>query len=1245
MTAFTHQVQAWTAYWRDSLADIEMRSPASMLGKWLLPEDIYRQGIFPESLTQLIFKEAERASRSKTDDELTELQVFISPLSVTQLRSHGRARTDDEVYEPFWIAAVLNRKGFLSPDPNLGPWFVREHLEPSKDDFAMLGTLADFDGFLTEHDPPTQGDWTDLLEYSGRLFKAVTGFHLQDYLDQDGVRKQRRVVLGNAKRGINAQILGLYGAVLRDRPDLPLLQSTVAPRQPKPAPKPYPACGTGVPRRHTAQMGSAFPLNASQRQALHALTQTPRGELLAINGPPGTGKTTLLQSVVASAWVNAAIEGDEPPVILACSSNNQAVTNILDTFAEATEVHDDDPWSKRWIPDIDSLGLYLPSSSRFKKTDYLAARPGFPAWQGLPERMESEEYVRRASVEFLGHARGALGEPQLDLERAVERLAESIGHNAELLGRALEAAHSTQLLRSTARVHGAAEASEHLETVISHAEGEIQRFGAALAAIRGAIARAPWYERALLGFGPTRKWAAQQISLRLAEVFHHHQIPELDIDPESFWQSIESHIDALSQPHRAILDRARLWQRTEKSFADCVRRLPNDEAQKTQLLDAPEGILPALDTGLRHRLFLLAARYYEGRWLVEMRSLLDESANLNAQSKEACEARWRRFAKLTPCVVSTFHSAPRAFDYYDPKAGAPRPLYDFIDLLIVDEAGQTTPQVAMATFALARRAVVVGDVKQIEPVWELPEYLDHANRRSHGLPEADSAADARSVSAGSVMLLAHHSTAFTVGLGEPGMWLNEHWRCVPKIIDYCNELAYHGHLIDRRKPLEQRVLPALGRAHVQSPAGRRGPSWVNVGEAEAIASWLATQRTALETFYDSKKIEEIVGVITPFAAQKHVLAKALEKAGLGGMTAGTVHTFQGAERPVIVFSPVYSYSGQGTYFFDRGPSMLNVALSRAKDSFLVIGDLRLFRASNRALPSGLLGHHLFASPESEIAGVSALPMRKKALVEQLTGLEDHTKALTRALNESRETVLIVSPFLRPRALDQAKDIEPLIEAAKYRGVDVIVFYNSTYHQQEADRKKAEEVAQRLLCVGADVRATEGIHLKTLAVDRRWLAHGSFNWLSAERSEKRWQNLEASFLYSGEEAEAWIQNIWKELIDQEYGDSRTSKALPKAAAPSESMSRAEVSEGPPETGAQAKRRTQKSYTHLTVKHLAEERGMETESLRARLVELGLVKLGEGTVGLTEAGKLAGGELKRGKYGPFLVWPRDIDLRGD
>lgn len=74
---------------------------------------------------------------------------------------------------------------------------------------------------------------------------------------------------------------------------------------------------------------------------------------------------------------------------------------------------------------------------------------------------------------------------------------------------------------------------------------------------------------------------------------------------------------------------------------------------------------------------------------------------------------------------------------------------------------------------------------------------------------------------------------------------------------------------------------------------------------------------------------------------------------------GTVHSLQGDERLLVLFSSVYGINDKGTgKFYDRGPNMLNVAVSRAKDSCIVFGHSDVFGTENRGTPSGLLRQRL-----------------------------------------------------------------------------------------------------------------------------------------------------------------------------------------------------------------------------------------------------------------------------------------------
>src|SRR5690606_9295677 len=328
----------------------------------------------------------------------------------------------------------------------------------------------------------------------------------------------------------------------------------------------------------------------------------------------------------------------------------------------------------------------------------------------------------------------------------------------------------------------------------------------------------------------------------------------------------------------------------------------------------------------------------EARWLVEMQSLApDFQKERNKTGRVAVEKRWRRRMMLTPCVVSTFYMLPKEMQVkrHDGSGFVSDYLYDFADLLIVDEAGQVLPEVAGASFALARRAMVIGDTLQIEPIWSIPASVDIGNLMTAGLlPRGDHErayemlADlGKTAASGSVMRIAQTMTRYHYDKDlARGMFLYEHRRCYDEIIRYCNDLCYKGKLIPKRgaKPVVDAQshsplsLPAMGYLQVDGICVMPGASRRNTHEAKTMATWLREHGDALKKQYD-KPLHEVVAVVTPFGQQVQAISAACREAGIdvhagpGGMTVGTVHALQGAERPIVIFSPVYSKHADGGF--------------------------------------------------------------------------------------------------------------------------------------------------------------------------------------------------------------------------------------------------------------------------------------------------------------------------------------------
>jgi hypothetical protein len=463
---------------------------------------------------------------------------------------------------------------------------------------------------------------------------------------------------------------------------------------------------------------------------------------------------------------------------------------------------------------------------------------------------------------------------------------------------------------------------------------------------------------------------------------------------------------------------------------------------------------------------------------------------------------------------------------------------NFIDLLIVDEAGQVLPEVAAPSFALARQALVIGDTQQIEPIWSIPPAVDIGNLLSAGLLSRDRVDDdyavfcdsGHSAANGSVMAIAQATSRYHYDHElARGLYLYEHRRCYDSIIDYCNALCYKGKLQPRRGPKPRGGLPGLGYLHIDGIClQNNGGSRINLLEAQTIAAWIQAHGAELTQRY-KKELWEILGVITPFGAQTQAIIQACSALGIstgkgdGNITVGTVHSFQGAERPVVIFSAVYSKHADGE-FIDRKDSMLNVAVSRAKDSFLVFGDMDVFSKMPASKPRGRLAGFLFADSANELV-FDYQP--REDLQTVLTGLshlhevQEHDRFLMQTLETARQQVQIVTPWVKLHWMLESGAMDTMGSTVQ-RGVQVEVYTDVQLNsgieraKPEGDSVKIADFKAAIVALetqGVQVRLVNKVHSKIVMADEDLLCIGSFNWLSAQRRGDYVRH-ETSMVYRG-----------------------------------------------------------------------------------------------------------------------------------
>lgn len=1206
-------------YWRASLADGQLPSLPDKVPMREVAWDTVRAGRIVADVAKALVGDWQvsgngkaKGNRAGAKGEPASVPVLIAPLVFIARHHHGNSgRNSDKPCAPLIVPAQMATDGKLSFDPaKHQPWMWRGALEPSAAPEPPLGSLDEFDAFRSSTPRPEDPDWGKLIEYTEGLCKALTGAALADVAIDGYDRGPAMVLAAFPPSSPSKHLIALADALTAEDASLPATLVSACRSGPL-----RPQMGISdrwdASARHYGQMGADYPLADRQRDAVHHLGACAEGDVLPVNGPPGTGKTTLLQSIVATMVVEAALAGGEPPVIAVTSTNNQAVTNVIDSFAkvEPPAHRQDDPLEGRWLPGVKSFALYLPAAS--KEVDegkyHVARLPEYgEPLSGMPADMLQGDAVAAAEVSFLATAGAAFGKEFTAAADVAAELGNRLAAGAARL-RARVALVSALVSRRAARPdHTAVDFASWVKAEAAAAEERIAAHTQAVATARGEAdaARERWKMADaavgrgleelfpsggglgallgwLLGFLPSvraGRWERCRRIVRQAGIedgpFASLLVPtnldalrlhldgclatlrqradvadrrtgEVEREAGEAAAAIRARVDALNAEAEAWLFAEQQWALAAEELCSAAAGIDSvKKISHAELIARPDCVERLLDVTLRHDLFLLATHYWEARWLQSARTLVDDADDpvkaISRKSRQRTEERWRLMACLTPCFVSTLFMLPKHLQFYDPDGDNKNPpLTDFVDLLIVDEAGQVPAEIGGVGLSLGRKALVVGDIHQIEPVWSVGQHIDEGNISRYGLrDQADQLDEAGCrASSGSLMRVARHASAF-VGetKSDPGIFLAEHRRCQTPIVAVCNDLVYANRLVPCTPTLSEPILPPLGWANVRSPSGRRGGSRFNAGEAEAIAEWLERRRGEIEQRY-GKPIHELVGIVTPFSAQKGEIRSALGRHGIDGdLTVGTVHALQGAEREIVLFSPVHTAEDGGRPFFDRGPNMVNVAVSRARHTFLVFGDMRVFdpeRAVGK-VPSGVLAKHLFGRPEYEILDALTRPdfvaEGTAAHTIRLDSLEAHRETLREAFERATRRVLVVSPYLSIDAVSR-DGVEALVAAARGRRVAVTITFDPELNRKSGHLKPAcIEAAGALARAGAEIVERSRIHNKTLAVDDSWIVEGSFNWLSAVRDPNLpYARMERSLRYQGPDAGEFVKDAWREVV--------------------------------------------------------------------------------------------------------------------
>lgn len=331
---------------------------------------------------------------------------------------------------------------------------------------------------------------------------------------------------------------------------------------------------------------------------------------------------------------------------------------------------------------------------------------------------------------------------------------------------------------------------------------------------------------------------------------------------------------------------------------------------------------------IKRNLFVYEA-YNNGKYTIE-------------EKKEMFPHLFNSLSIVIPVLSSTFASVGRFLKHAGNMS---------LGMLIIDESGQAIPQSALGALYRTKRAVVVGDPLQVEPVVTIPKVLIDILADSTGV------ANEYKVIENSAQTFADNINEFSGMIGERqvGCPLVVHRRCIEPMFSISNMISYDNRMFNKTHKKEDYLKQ-------EQPFLIKKSGWINVegtengskdhfvkNQAERVCQLL---ESALHIYTNLYETDDKIFIITPFrtvaeSMRKYVIGyfsvKGYDKEMLTKWTkncVGTVHTFQGKDANEVLFVLGCSDKSVGAMnWVVKKANILNVACTRAKYRIAFIGNI------------------------------------------------------------------------------------------------------------------------------------------------------------------------------------------------------------------------------------------------------------------------------------------------------------------
>lgn len=319
---------------------------------------------------------------------------------------------------------------------------------------------------------------------------------------------------------------------------------------------------------------------------------------------------------------------------------------------------------------------------------------------------------------------------------------------------------------------------------------------------------------------------------------------------------------------------------------------------------------------------------------------------------------WSLLFLFFPVVSTSLSSVENQFKLMQQPGG--------FGLVMIDEAGQAVNYHVTGLLQRSRQAIFVGDPIQLEPVVTMPHSIDLAIAEDFiPISKKDGEhrwGDSYLVSRSSAQSIADNAGRYMAKIGDRkvGIPLLVHRRCTEPMFSVANKIAYGDRMVLATRPFDWPALQS-GWIHVSEHLNDVKVS----GYANSTEANVALELIKYLVEEQEKMVDGGVYIITPFSVMRRELKKLwTEKAKspnnhqwmlrafgsdkngkdvkqFAEDNIGTVHTFQGKEASTVIVctsaSKVRNKTG-GITWVNSKPNLLNVAVTRAKHHLFVIGN-------------------------------------------------------------------------------------------------------------------------------------------------------------------------------------------------------------------------------------------------------------------------------------------------------------------